>query len=200
VSIPTSRSARGSGGAAEFSICRKNMTQYEAPSRFCWVRSFATVLLVGGVLATAFNTFSLRPHPMTGRSPVVAGPRSSALPISEPYRIEVTGNDHRWEVRYPGAVRTGRSGHVPVATHVIFVLKSKDYVYTLGIPQYGLKEIAVPDLEFQMEFRPSAAGRFSLLGQELCGDPDGDFQGQLIVEPRDQFARWLLAPGSDAAD
>ena len=120
--------------------------------------------------------------------------------IREPYCIEITGSDYRWHVRYPdgdGQIAEQGSGpivrdiHVPCQTDVVFVLTSNDYVYTLALPQYGLKEIAVPKLEFRMEFHPLVAGRFPLEGDELCGDPHPNLQGELIVEPRDRFMKWL---------
>src|SRR4029077_9337405 len=107
---------------------------------------------------------------------------------------------YRWHVRYPGedgrlvtegAALTLRDVHVPVQTKVILVLKSTDFVYTLALPQFGLKEIAVPDLEFRMEFRSTVAGRFELIGDELCGDPHPELRGVLIVEPVDRFLSWL---------
>lgn len=91
--------------------------------------------------------------------------------------------------------------HVPLQTDVVFVLNSKDYVYTLAIPQCGLKEIAVPELEFRMKFNLANAGKFDLVGDELCGDPFHEQrQGHLIVEPVDKFCSWLERTSSMAAD
>ena len=84
-----------------------------------------------------------------------------------------------------------RDVHIPVQTDVVLVLRSEDYVYTLALPQFGLKEIAVPTLEFRLDFRPPDAGRFPLLGDQLCGDPHPDLQCGLVVESRDQFLKWL---------
>ncbi len=119
--------------------------------------------------------------------------------IPEPFCIEMTGSNYRWHVRYPDSEgrfaeqneRTTRDIHVPDQTNVVLVLKSDDYVYTLELPQYQMKEIAVPKLEFRMEFRTPEAGRFPLLGDELCGDPHPELKGDLIVEPREQFLKWL---------
>ena len=120
--------------------------------------------------------------------------------IREPYCIEITGNNYRWRVRYPDADGGGqqqgggsisRDVHVPLQTDVVLVLKSDDYVYTVTLPKFGLKEIAVPSLEFRMEFRSSDAGRFPLLGDQLCGDPHPELQGDLIVESREHFLQWL---------
>lgn len=145
-----------------------------------------------------------------GTSPERSDGPIKVLPqICEPYEIEITGSKDRWHVRYPGAdgrlatgseVRTVRNIHVPLRTKIVFVLKSTDYVYVLSLPQYRLKEIAVPELEFRMEFRSEDPGRFALIGEPLCGDPNVEMQGHLIVEARDRFVDWLGAGGPESFD
>ncbi len=120
--------------------------------------------------------------------------------LPEPYHIEITGGNRQWHVRYPdetGRLATkekefiGRSIPVPRDTKVVLVLKSTDFLYTFAIPQFGLKEIAVPDLEFQLEFRSENAGRIEFVGEHLCGDPQSEMSGTLVVEPLDRFLAWL---------
>jgi heme/copper-type cytochrome/quinol oxidase subunit 2 len=122
------------------------------------------------------------------------------VPFPARYVIEVTGSNNLWHVRYPDpADRTRpaklmkgvRNIRVPLGTRVVLLLKSRDYLYTLAIPDYGLKEIAVPGCEFRMELRPRAAGRLELIGEHLCGDPFAEISGQLVVEPQDRFRSWL---------
>jgi heme/copper-type cytochrome/quinol oxidase subunit 2 len=120
--------------------------------------------------------------------------------IREPYRIEITGHNDRWHVRYsdidgqfadPDEGPSAREVHVPLETDVVLVLKSNDYVYTLELPQFALKEIAVPRLEFHIELHPADAGRFPMLGDQLCGDAHPELHGDLVVEPRSSFLQWL---------
>lgn len=127
--------------------------------------------------------------------------------IQEPYHIEVTGHNYRWHVRYPnstGRIETEKDAlavrdiHVPLETEVVLVLKSTDYVYVLSLPEFGKKEIAVPTLEFRMQFRPETTGQFALLGEELCGDPHPELKGSLVVEPQAQFLDWLQKLSSRA--
>lgn len=134
------------------------------------------------------------------RSPTSLGLPSIPVAIHEPYCIEVTGHEYRWEVRYPSAdgllatdddLLAVRNVHVPQGTDVVLLLKSLDYVYVMELPQFGLKEMAIPTLEFRMSFHPREAGQFALLGDELCGDPHPELKGHLIVEPREDFLNWL---------
>jgi heme/copper-type cytochrome/quinol oxidase subunit 2 len=143
--------------------------------------------------------------------PAISDSTKSALELpetGEPYEIEVTVSKDCWRVRYPGVdghIETEadplvvRSIHVPLGAKIVFVLKSIDYVYTFSLPHYGLKEIAVPSLEFKMELRPAEAGKFALVGKQLCGDPH-DLQGHLVVEPADRFLTWLASARSGRSD
>jgi cytochrome c oxidase subunit 2 len=124
-------------------------------------------------------------------SPVYAG---------GPLVIDVTGDDYEWHIRYPGAdgaagtdddVVTLRHLHLPEHTPVTLRLHSADYLYTFGLPHLDLKEIAVPDLVFTLEFETAAAGAFELRGDQMCGYTHPSLIGRVIVEPPSQFVRWL---------
>jgi heme/copper-type cytochrome/quinol oxidase subunit 2 len=152
-------------------------------------------------------------RPGSGQRPMKAegGPvaAAGAPQFSEPYLIEITGSAGRWHVRYPGVTPRlvpgseaplGQTVHVPLRTHVILLLKSEDYIYTLALPGYGLKEIAVPEYEFRIEFCPDDAGESALVGDQLCGDPHPGLQGHLVVETRERFLKWLQDGCSGACD
>ena len=89
---------------------------------------------------------------------------SSSLP--QRLNIEVTGSDFEWHVRYAGPDETFRTPDDYVTRRNITLmtgipttifLRSDDYVYSFALPHLGLKEIAVPDLEFSLEFPPRNA-------------------------------------------
>ncbi len=125
---------------------------------------------------------------------------STEASIPDPLVIQLTGTEHQWRAAYPmidGALpaidelQAGYLLHVPLDTEVVLILKSTDYIYTLAIPELGLKEIAIPDLEFRMTFRPTSVGQYPLIGEELCGLPGRDRSRHLVVESRQQFLTWL---------
>jgi len=119
---------------------------------------------------------------------------------TDDYLIEITGGDNRWQVLYPGSRHTVDSLgaemarlelHVPTGRQVVLRLHSTDYIYTLELPDWELKEIAVPKLQFDLRFETTAAGRFELVGDHLCGGVVETLQGALVVEPAPQLCRWL---------
>lgn len=136
---------------------------------------------------------------------VSQGQKSETIAVSddlgpEPYCIALTGTNHRWVAQYPKTsglvlppqeLGPGHDLHVPADTKVALVLKSTDYLYTMAIPKCGLKEIAVPGLEFRMVHRWDQPGTYALEGEELCGTPGQNGPGRLVVERRDHFAARL---------
>jgi heme/copper-type cytochrome/quinol oxidase subunit 2 len=183
------------------------MRASEAPNRVWSNPSWAWV--VAAVLATGCsNDYRTDPD---ANLPVISDSTKSALElpeIGEPYEIEVTSSKDCWRVRYPGVdghieieadPLVVRSIHVPLGTNIVFVLKSSDYVYTFSLPHYGLKEVAVPSLEFKMELRPDEAGTFAVVGKQLCGDPHV-LQGHVVVEPPECFLAWLASARSGRSD
>ena len=139
-----------------------------------------------------------------------AGCKQSA-PIELPDRleIEVTGADFEWHIRYAGPdglIRTGDDVFtkrnlallVNAPTHIS--LRSKDYVYNFALPQLDQKEIAVPDLEFSLQFVPIEPGEFALVGDQMCGYQHPKLIGKVRVLGRNDFARFWQNMQSDSVD
>jgi len=114
--------------------------------------------------------------------------------------VRMTGGDYTWHVRYAGADgefgtaddrHATRHFHAPAGTPVTLELRSEDYIYTMALPHLGLKEIAVPDLEYALRFRLDEPGEYELKGDQMCGYQHPDLMGSLVVESRDAFDEWV---------
>ena len=121
-------------------------------------------------------------------------------PPLESLEIEVTGDDFQWHIRYAGPdgrlntpddVQSIRNVHLPIHVTAKIQLKSKDYLYSFSLPHQGLKQLAVPDLVFPLEFKVKSLGSFPLLGDQLCGYAHPDLMGELIVQSREDFEIWM---------
>lgn len=125
---------------------------------------------------------------------------ADVIPTTAPeLRIEITGFEFQWHVRYPGPdgvlgtdddVKDRQHVHVPQGRDVELVLHSRDYLYTLALPHASLKEIAVPDLTFSLRFTPEEVGSYELLGDQFCGYSHPDLMGELVVMTETDFERW----------
>jgi cytochrome c oxidase subunit 2 len=136
------------------------------------------------------------------------GPAEAARPAEAPVeqaqsppelRIEITGYEFQWHVRYPGPdgelgtaddLLDRRHVRVPLGRDVELVLHSRDYLYTLALPHASLKEIAVPDLTFSIRLTPDSVGSFELRGDQFCGYSHPDLMGDFVVMTESDFERW----------
>ncbi len=116
-----------------------------------------------------------------------------------PVTAEVIGREFQWWFRYPGSdgrlgtrddIESERFLMLPPGVDVTLLVTSDDYVYTLTLPGYDLKQIAVPGLIHELHFRTHATGTFDLLVDPLCGFRyyHDELMGQVVIEPRSDFA------------
>ena len=119
-----------------------------------------------------------------------------AYEIPETMEIEVVGSKFTWKVRYPGPdgrlhTEDDRIGeqdvHIPEGTRTTIHLRSRDYVYGLGLPALGLKNVAIPELEFALEVPPQPVGTTELRGNQMCGYTHPRLMGQFVVESRRDY-------------
>jgi len=114
--------------------------------------------------------------------------------------IEVTGENFNWHFRYPG--HDGVLGtdddmfslqdlYLPANSRVTLKLKSKDYIYSFALPELGKKEIAVPELDFTMQFKTEENGTLQILGDQFCGYAHKTLIGQAMIRNFDNnFYTW----------
>lgn len=129
--------------------------------------------------------------------------------LGDPVQVEITGADYRWLIRYAGpdgrlGTADDRAGegdlHLPLGYRCDITLLSHDYVYTLELPAWGTKQIAVPDMAFEMEVVPANVGRSPLRGDEMCGIDHPHLRASVHVHGLTDYERVILAlPRIDAA-
>ncbi len=133
----------------------------------------------------------------------------AALRWSDPLRIEIRGGDYQWTVRYPGAdgrlltaddISAKQDLHVPLGTVIQIELESDDFIYSFRLPDFGVNQMAVPELTFKAEFYPTAAGSYPLLGDQMCGYSHPDLLGRVVVHEPDAFREWLARQIQEALD
>ncbi len=129
---------------------------------------------------------------------------ATAPAIPERLRLEITGGKYAWQVRYPGTdgdlgtgddFLTRQDVHVASGVNTHIELQSRDFIYTFALPHLDIKEIAVPDLSFSIDFVPGAVGEYPLLGDQMCGYAHPELMGTLHVLSPDDFIRWMAERG-----
>ena len=114
--------------------------------------------------------------------------------------VEITAEQFAWNVRYAGAdgafgtaddVSTINQLHLPVKKTVLFHIKSKDVIHSFFVPQFRMKQDAVPGLTSRLWVSATKTGKFEIACAELCGLGHYRMRGFLEIESPEAFQAWL---------
>lgn len=118
----------------------------------------------------------------------------SALPL------RVTAKQFEWNVTYPGPderldteddfVKRNQL-HLAVGRDVRIELTSEDVIHSFFVPDFRVKQDAVPGMLIPVWFQPTRTGEFPLGCAELCGLGHYRMKGSVTVHERDAFDRWV---------
>jgi cytochrome c oxidase subunit II len=112
----------------------------------------------------------------------LSAPAWSKIKIQAPpasdFVVQVTAKQFNWQITYPGA--DGKFGtaddktlldemHVPANKVVHVHLRSQDVIHSFFVPQFRMKQDAVPGREIVQWFEATKPGKYELPCAELCG-------------------------------
>lgn len=129
------------------------------------------------------------------------------FPDEGPYTVEhplmeVYASQFDWRARYPDASGNFTGADVlevpyditvPVNTKVVFHLKSRDVLHSFFVPEFRLKQDAVPGMVIPVWFEAEEVGSYDLICAELCGWGHYKMAGKIHVLAQDEYERWLAA-------
>ena len=159
-----------------------------APNRIWLISGAALVLFAGAIVALLFAHRQTEP--------------GSGARLPRPLLIEARGREREWQFTYGGVdgvlgsdddVITRRHFRVPAGAEVLLQLRSDDYIYVFSCPDLTMKEIAVPDLNYEIRFRAREPGDYELAMDPMCGFrlSPGATMGSLEVTSERDFRSWF---------
>jgi cytochrome c oxidase subunit 2 len=83
--------------------------------------------------------------------------------------------------------------HLPQDQDTHMLLRSSDVLHNFTVPQFRVKMDLVPGMVTYQWFRPTVAGTYEVLCEELCGVGHFAMRSKVIVESQDEFDAWLDA-------
>ncbi|MBI3292645.1 MAG: cytochrome c oxidase subunit II [Elusimicrobia bacterium] len=83
--------------------------------------------------------------------------------------IQVNSSQWSWEFFYPSYNQYASSLILPEGKRVRLLLTSKDVVHSFWVPEFRVKQDALPGKVVKLLFTPSKTGTYQLLCAELCG-------------------------------
>jgi cytochrome c oxidase subunit 2 len=114
--------------------------------------------------------------------------------------VIVTASQFNWEIRYKGAdgefetpddVVTSNDMKLPVGKPVRIRLRSKDVIHSFFLPQFRLKQDAVPGLTIDVWVEATKPGTYEIACAELCGFGHYSMRGILTVMQPGEYTSWM---------
>lgn len=140
--------------------------------------------------------------------------RSVWLSVKDPARIppdalelRVAAKQFEWNVTYPGP--DGRLGttddfvrrsqlRIPVDRPVRVTLTAEDVIHSFFLPEFRVKQDAVPGMEIPVWFQATRTGEFVLGCAELCGLGHYRMRGTVTVHTAEEFDAWQREQSAQA--
>jgi cytochrome c oxidase subunit II len=122
-------------------------------------------------------------------------------------RIEINAHQWSWDARYAGPdgkfgtpddVVTTDDIRVPVGVPVVVQLASNDVIHSLSLPNFRVKQDAVPGTVTWLTFHPKVPGEYEIACAQHCGANHYKMRAVLTVLAPDAFRDWLEAAAADA--
>jgi cytochrome c oxidase subunit 2 len=115
-------------------------------------------------------------------------------------RIEINAHQWAWDARYAGP--DGKFGtaddvvmlndiRVPEGTPILIQLASVDVIHSFYLPNFRIKQDAMPGMINRMWFQAKETGEFDIGCAQHCGTNHYKMKAKLTVMPKAAFNDWL---------
>ncbi|HIF08206.1 MAG TPA: cytochrome c oxidase subunit II [Gemmatimonadetes bacterium] len=125
------------------------------------------------------------------------------------YPIHVMGAQFEWTATYSGADGQFDTSddftslnvlHMAVNQPVVVQLEAEDVIHSFFLPEFRVKQDAVPGMTTPVWFEATRTGEFTLACAELCGLGHYRMGGTVIVHSQADFQNWLAEQQAAAED
>ena len=140
--------------------------------------------------------------------------------VKDPVRVEIVAEQFGWSIHYAGPdgklgprrselvhfsnpigldredpasaddVVMGNEMRLPVDKTVLIDLVSKDVIHSFFIPEFRIKQDAMPGLKIPMWITPNKTGKFEISCAQLCGFAHSLMRGDVYVQTQEEFDAW----------
>jgi cytochrome c oxidase subunit 2 len=120
--------------------------------------------------------------------------------------VHIVGYQWWWEIRYPAlGIVTANELHVPVSdpgnpTPTFITLQSADVIHSFWVPQLAGKMDTIPNQTNRLWIDPRQSGTYVGQCAEYCGLQHALMLLTVVVQPRDEFQRWVAVQQAPATD
>jgi cytochrome c oxidase subunit 2 len=104
--------------------------------------------------------------------------------------VDVKGMQYAWIFTYPDSGIVAGELHVPAGKDIKLNITASDVLHAFWIPQFRIKQDAIPGSTNQLRFHPQKIGDYPIICAELCGAYHGVMKTRIIVESPEEFQQW----------
>ena len=105
--------------------------------------------------------------------------------------VYVQGKKWMWKFAYPGGPNSIDVLRVPAGRPVRLLLTSRDVIHSFYVPDFRLKQDALPGRYTQTWFEAREPGRHQVFCAEFCGVGHSAMLGEVVVMKPEEFDAWL---------
>ncbi len=137
--------------------------------------------------------------PGTGVVAPTIGPSPNRQGKPPEFLVNVTGMQYAWIFTYPETGVVSSELHVPVGREVLVNMSANDVIHAFWVPEFRLKQDAIPGMQTEIRFTPNRVGEYPLICAELCGPYHGAMRTKVIVDTLEAFDSWMTEQQSSAS-
>ena len=105
--------------------------------------------------------------------------------------VDIMGVQYAWIFTYPNMGIVAGELHVPVNTDVQLNITAQDVLHAFWLPDFRLKQDAIPGQKSQLRFIASKTGTYPVVCAELCGSYHGAMRTTVVVHEPEEFTNWV---------
>jgi cytochrome c oxidase subunit 2 len=152
--------------------------------------SESALILGGGIVFPAVTLLALLVYTLA---------RAAQMHPEDPgaLRIEVTGEQWWWRVRYAD-FETANEIRLPVGRPVLLELKSADVIHSFWVPALAGKLDMIPGRTTRLRLRADREGTFRGQCAEYCGGPHALMALYAVAVSQQEFDAWAAAQKQSA--
>jgi cytochrome c oxidase subunit 2 len=82
---------------------------------------------------------------------------------------------------------------MPLGKKVLIKLTSKDVIHDFFVPEFRIKQDAMPGMEIPVWIEATRVGKYELACAQLCGFGHSLMRADVYVDTPEDYAKWLAS-------
>ncbi len=112
-------------------------------------------------------------------------------PPPDAQEVYVTGKQWMWRFAYPDGRGSIGVLYIPAGRPIKAVVTSRDVIHSFYIPEFRIKQDAVPGRYTTVWFQAVRPGTYQILCAEYCGTGHSTMRAEVVALSAEDYERWL---------